>query len=423
MEKRYAPLLAAICLFIIAPPGRPQDTAGTEGVPTPKSEDEWHCPVEAGASIIQGNNGTLSHNDDHNRYAFDYYVRVGTPLVASRSGVVESSRMLSNIGGPDHAFRQDANAIVIRHSDGTSALYAHLAKNRNLVRVGEFVLQGERIGYSGDTGFSTGPHLHFNGGKLSFADFTKKDGVPDKGDTHGPPTKPAVPQAVVESYKTIHRACLYAERIGMPEIAMHLLLGLPAGTRYPEYFYTKVMEKKRERYVLEMEKRADVTKGDPLVLALLKKVAARTPSLKALSDRISVPEGGPGSTEVNKLLDACRLEAMGNAPQAGVAYASLTTSSSPLVKEAAKAGIKRLIANYHNDYEAEMERLVYESGRCLAKHEPVVKKDLDELAAKLMGLVKAWKQHFPEEADKAERVIRNAEAQYMSATKSLQERK
>lgn len=396
---------------------------GAEGVPVPKSEEEWHCPVESGAPVVQGNNGSFSHNDSTNRFAFDYVVRVGTPLVAARSGIVESSSMLSNIGGPDEAFLSDANEIVIRHSDGTKALYLHLAKNRSLVQVGEFVLQGERIGYSGDTGFSKGPHLHFNGGKVSFSDFKKKDGVPDQGDNHGPPARPAVPQAAIEAYKTVYRACRYAERMGMPEVGLHVLLGLPAGSRYPEYFYAQVLEKKRERYGQEMERRADTAKDDKLALAIIKRVASKAPSLKGLADRISVPEGALGNMEADKFLNAYRLEALGDTPQAGGVYASLANSSSPLAREAAKAGIKRLIANYRKGYETEIERLVDESGRCLGKHVPVVKKDLDELAAKLIGLAKVWKQHLPEETENAESAVRKAESQYTEAAKNLQTRR
>ena len=54
-----------------------------------------------------------------------------------------------------------ANFVRILHDDGTMALYAHLATNGALVRVGQQVRAGQRIGLSGTTGFTTGPHLHF----------------------------------------------------------------------------------------------------------------------------------------------------------------------------------------------------------------------------------------------------------------------
>jgi murein DD-endopeptidase MepM/ murein hydrolase activator NlpD len=56
----------------------------------------------------------------------------------------------------------------VLHDDGSMALYAHLREGGVLVRAGERVTLGQMIGYSGSTGYSSGPHLHFavqvNGG-------------------------------------------------------------------------------------------------------------------------------------------------------------------------------------------------------------------------------------------------------------------
>ena len=52
------------------------------------------------------------------------------------------------------------NRVVIEHADGTFAIYAHLRQG-GPARVGQRVESGDQIGLSGDTGFSTGPHLHF----------------------------------------------------------------------------------------------------------------------------------------------------------------------------------------------------------------------------------------------------------------------
>ena len=51
------------------------------------------------------------------------------------------------------------NYIVIKHSNGTQTLYSHLSSNA--VVVGDVVEQGENIGVMGNTGKSTGTHLHF----------------------------------------------------------------------------------------------------------------------------------------------------------------------------------------------------------------------------------------------------------------------
>jgi murein DD-endopeptidase MepM/ murein hydrolase activator NlpD len=54
-----------------------------------------------------------------------------------------------------------SNFIRILHGDGTMALYAHLKPEGVLVRAGQSVSVGQEIGLSGNTGFSTAPHLHF----------------------------------------------------------------------------------------------------------------------------------------------------------------------------------------------------------------------------------------------------------------------
>lgn len=80
----------------------------------------------------------------------DIAAPVGTPIVAAAEGEVVSSGW--NSGG-------FGNLVKIRHFDGTVTLYAHNSKIH--VRRGQFVKQGQHIANMGSTGFSTGPHLHF----------------------------------------------------------------------------------------------------------------------------------------------------------------------------------------------------------------------------------------------------------------------
>lgn len=106
----------------------------------------------------QGPNGKYSHNQTE---AFDFAMPEGTPIVAAREGVILLTKADSDIGGPDKSYSGDANYITIYHMDGTIANYLHFKKNGVLVKEGMHVLQGQLIGYSGNTGFSDGPHLHF----------------------------------------------------------------------------------------------------------------------------------------------------------------------------------------------------------------------------------------------------------------------
>ncbi len=82
-------------------------------------------------------------------HGIDYATPIGTPIKAAYNGKVIFS-------GVKHGY---GNTVVIRHAAGYKTLYAHLS--RYIVHVGQKVKTGERIAYSGNTGRSTGPHLHF----------------------------------------------------------------------------------------------------------------------------------------------------------------------------------------------------------------------------------------------------------------------
>jgi murein DD-endopeptidase MepM/ murein hydrolase activator NlpD len=122
----------------------------------------YHLPFPKGTRyrLIQSCNGDFSHHGAQ-RYALDFVMPEGTPIAAARDGVVVFVAESSNRGGPSEALREYDNRVVIQHSDRTLGIYAHLRKNGVLPEVGARVRAGEVIGYSGNTGYSTGPHLHF----------------------------------------------------------------------------------------------------------------------------------------------------------------------------------------------------------------------------------------------------------------------
>ncbi|WP_261817908.1 M23 family metallopeptidase [Vibrio gallicus] len=80
----------------------------------------------------------------------DYAVNVGAPIYAPADGVVEVTRSSKTGSG---------NFLRLQHSYGFSSSYSHLQKFK--VKQGEFVEKGQLIAYSGNTGISTGPHLHY----------------------------------------------------------------------------------------------------------------------------------------------------------------------------------------------------------------------------------------------------------------------
>ena len=86
----------------------------------------------------------------------------GTDIYAARSGVVFEVATTNFRGGMDDSKSfADANVVRILHEDGTHAIYAHLSWNSIRVKPGDRVQRGEFIAESGNTGYSSGPHLHF----------------------------------------------------------------------------------------------------------------------------------------------------------------------------------------------------------------------------------------------------------------------
>lgn len=81
----------------------------------------------------------------------DWAATPGTPILASGTGVIEEA-------GPKGQY---GNYIRIRHANGYQTAYAHMSRFAQGVRDGIKVRQGQVIGFVGNTGFSTGPHLHY----------------------------------------------------------------------------------------------------------------------------------------------------------------------------------------------------------------------------------------------------------------------
>ena len=108
--------------------------------------------------LVQGYFGKFSHKE---RAALDFKMKQGTKVLAARDGVVIRVKEDGDKGGLKKAYRQFGNNIVIQHIDGSRSGYWHLQKDGALVNVGDTVRKGQVIGLSGNTGYTSGPHLHF----------------------------------------------------------------------------------------------------------------------------------------------------------------------------------------------------------------------------------------------------------------------
>jgi hypothetical protein len=112
--------------------------------------------------VAQGFGGKATHTDKQNYYAVDIVMPIGTPVLAARDGVVMTVDNDFYGAGLDMAQYGDrANNIRIVHGDGTMAVYAHLELESAKVTVGDHVRAGQELALSGDTGYTSGPHLHF----------------------------------------------------------------------------------------------------------------------------------------------------------------------------------------------------------------------------------------------------------------------
>lgn len=88
----------------------------------------------------------------HGYNGVDYGMPIGTPLYSSAAGTVLIAKNSGYNGGY-------GNYIVIQHGNSTQTVYGHMSSVS--VSVGQKLVQGQLIGYSGNSGKSTGPHLHF----------------------------------------------------------------------------------------------------------------------------------------------------------------------------------------------------------------------------------------------------------------------
>ena len=119
-------------------------------------------PYALGSSfrIMQGHNGKTSHFGN-TRFAIDFDVPRLTPIHAARAGKVVLTQDGFDEGKLEPSYKEKANFVYIRHADATLAEYVHLTKGTLRVKIGDMVQAGQLVGLSGNSGYSTGPHLHF----------------------------------------------------------------------------------------------------------------------------------------------------------------------------------------------------------------------------------------------------------------------
>lgn len=124
-----------------------------------KSKNTYKVPIDKDA--ITRNAGVSPAHADNLKYSIDFECNQGTPIYAARDGTVVFLKDSSNEGGPDRKYWLKGNRIVLKHDHSEYSAYEHLKYQGATVVLGQKVKAGEVIGYSGNTGYSFSPHLHF----------------------------------------------------------------------------------------------------------------------------------------------------------------------------------------------------------------------------------------------------------------------
>lgn len=122
-----------------------------------KSSNVYSLPIKKRCSRPKGSPAHIGKL----RYSIDFSVPESTPVYASLGGTIVFAKNDSMIGGPHKRYWSQGNRIVIRHKNGEYSAYEHLQYRSSKVRLGQKIRRGQKIGLSGTTGYSYGPHLHF----------------------------------------------------------------------------------------------------------------------------------------------------------------------------------------------------------------------------------------------------------------------
>ena len=132
-------------------PAAPSYSSGSHTSSSTVGGITWKVPMSYTAyTSAFGNRWHPVYGGYRFHYGVDLAAPTGTPIYATRSGVVDTASYQAGGAG---------NYVQINHGDGYRSIYMHMT--HYIVSVGQYVSQGQVIGYCGSTGGSTGPHLHF----------------------------------------------------------------------------------------------------------------------------------------------------------------------------------------------------------------------------------------------------------------------
>jgi murein DD-endopeptidase MepM/ murein hydrolase activator NlpD len=121
-------------------------------------ESEYILPFPVGSAYPIYQSYCWCAGGHRNQLAYDFTIPIGDTIVAARDGVVREVQEDSPDNGQGYG---EHNRVYIQHEDGTAAVYAHLMQNSVIVEPGDIVKTGQFFAFSGNSGESDVPHLHF----------------------------------------------------------------------------------------------------------------------------------------------------------------------------------------------------------------------------------------------------------------------
>jgi len=128
-----------------------------------RSGSSYRLPYNCGVSRRCSSGNHTTNHTGKDAYAYDFSMSMGSTVRAMRDGTVLRTRYPTPPGstcyaGGGSACANYANTVEVKHADGTVGLYMHLSALS--VSKGDAVARGDALGKSGNSGWSTGPHLH-----------------------------------------------------------------------------------------------------------------------------------------------------------------------------------------------------------------------------------------------------------------------
>jgi murein DD-endopeptidase MepM/ murein hydrolase activator NlpD len=120
----------------------------------------YYLPFKNGDEFMlwQGYNGAFSHQNEN---SLDFNMPMGTEIYSARAGIVCKVIESNSRHCKERECAKYNNYIRVYHDDGTFAEYTHIRKDGSIVNEGDTISIGQLIGYSGNVGWASGPHLHF----------------------------------------------------------------------------------------------------------------------------------------------------------------------------------------------------------------------------------------------------------------------